>query len=119
MFLHNVYFFKVNVQLLTKPFSSLMKNTQPKLIKKDEYLNHLLGKKEAESEKKSTLNTNGEKIDIKLLKEAYKNALDTRKFEIDLYWKRTKTVFFILSQRSTKTHSVPMPTNKQPITLYK
>ena len=46
-----------------------------KVINKDEYLEHLLRDVSPDNR-------------LNVLKEAYKNALDTRKFEIELYWKR-------------------------------
>lgn len=48
----------------------------PKLIKPEEYINHLTGN-ETNLWKKQTI-----------IENAYRAALDTRKFEIDLYWKR-------------------------------
>lgn len=40
------------------------------------------------------ISTLGKEIDKDLIKEAFEIALDTRKFEIDLYWKRT--AYFVL-----------------------
>jgi len=46
------------------------------ITNKDEYISHITRCCKTENEKK------------KIINEAYKVALDTRKFEIDLYWKR-------------------------------
>ncbi|MDV2446191.1 hypothetical protein CMU93_01595 [Elizabethkingia anophelis] len=70
---------------------------------KEEYLTHITRYCKTEKEKKS------------VIKEAYKVALDTRKFEIELYWKRatyfwgflvaTFAAYFLLSTRGNTTNN--------------
>lgn len=66
---------------------------QPNLIQQEEYINHLL--KDIPREKQT-----------EVLKEAYKNALDTRKFEIDLYWKRATYFWAFIAAIFLATYSM-------------
>ena len=77
---------------------------EPTEIKPEEYIAHLF--KDIPTDKYDNV-----------LKEAYKNALDTRKFEIDLYWKRATYFWAFIAAIFIATYSMLNSSDKSFITI--